>query len=57
MTPCPRCNRIGFEIVQVPTSLYRCGFYTVSMVCRNCRGRRYIVQTLDFKSAAAGESV
>lgn len=52
MTPCLRCDRVGWEFFYIPTRMYRCGFYRVARICIACRGRKFI-QPVEERNKAA----
>ena len=55
MKPCLRCERTGWEIEKVPTTLYETGYFTTARVCRCCFGKKWIPVGVDSQSVAAGE--
>lgn len=42
---CCQCSGIGFELRDVPSRLYTCGYYRTARVCPRCRGAKHVNPT------------
>lgn len=53
---CSMCKGVRFVVVNVPTTLYLCGYYTAAVKCLLCGGTGLTdhITVVDQKTAAAG---
>jgi hypothetical protein len=54
---CSQCKGVRRVVINVPTNMYRCGYYTAAVLCTLCGGTGLTdhITVADQKTAAAGE--